>query len=76
MNWGEKKEEGGMVKIAIDRLRFVHIIPPNKYTDEDEYAQYDGSESRRKVRVLPETTAPNGPPSCKSKRQFDSSVVR
>ena len=27
----------------------------------------DGSESRRTVKALPETTAPNGPPSCKVK---------
>ena len=33
--------------IAIDRLRFLHIIPPNKNFDEDEYALNDGLESRR-----------------------------
>lgn len=32
--------------IAIDRLRFLHIIPPNKNIDEDEYALNDGLESR------------------------------
>jgi hypothetical protein len=33
--------------IAIDRRAFLHIIPPNKNIDEDEYALNDGSESRR-----------------------------
>jgi len=34
--------------IAIDRLRFLHIIPPNKNRDEDEYARYDGSREQAK----------------------------
>ena len=59
----------------------MRIIPPNKNIDEDEYARYDGFgresayhlESRRLVKVLPETTAPNGPPSCEAK---DSLIVR
>jgi hypothetical protein len=62
--------------IAIDRLRFLHIIPPNKNRDEDEYARYDGivvgevpaiQRAGEMVKVLPETTAPNGPLSCRAK---------
>ena len=34
------------LKIAIDRFRFLHIIPPNKNIDEDEYALNDGSRER------------------------------
>ena len=30
------------MRVAIDRGAFLHIIPPNKNVDEDEYAQYDG----------------------------------
>lgn len=45
-----------------------NIISQNrKSIDEDEYALNDGPESRRLVKALPETTVPNGPPSCKVK---------
>ena len=36
-----------ITRFPIDRLRFLHIIRPNKYADEDEYALNDGTESRR-----------------------------
>jgi len=53
---------------TIDKSIVLHIIGPTiKGCDGDEYALNDGLESRRKVKILPETTAPNGPPSLEAK---------
>ncbi len=67
------KNAGGSWTLPLDRNCNRHIISGNlKDVDEDEYARYDGPESRRLVQVLPETTAQNGPRSCKAKERSSS----
>jgi hypothetical protein len=59
--------------LDLDRTGIRHIISGNlKDVDEDEYARYDGTESRRLVQALPETTAQNGPRSCRAKEKSSS----